>query len=92
VLFLLTAGPTLAGFGLYNVALTHLPSSVVNLIATTEPVFTAVIAFFFLGEGPSWVQVGGSVMVLGGVVLLRVYEGWLAGKSKLEIAREENPA
>lgn len=77
VLFLLAAGPTLAGFGLYNVALTHLPSSVANLIATTEPVWTAVIAFFFLGERLTWVQVGGSVMVLGGVVLLRVYEGWL---------------
>ncbi len=77
ILLLLGVGPTLAGFGLYNVALTHLPSSVVNLIATTEPVFTAVIAFFFLGERLTWVQVGGSVMVLGGVLLLRVYEGWL---------------
>lgn len=81
VLFLLAAGPTLAGFGLYNVALTRLPSSVVNLVATTEPVFTAVIAFFFLGERLTWVQVGGSVMVLGGVVLLRVYEGWLERKA-----------
>jgi drug/metabolite transporter (DMT)-like permease len=82
VLILLAAGPTLTGFGLYNVALTYLPSSVVNLIATTEPVFTAVIAFFLLGERLAWVQVGGSVMVLGGVVLLRVYEGWLERKAR----------
>jgi drug/metabolite transporter (DMT)-like permease len=80
MLILLAAGPTLAGFGLYNVALSHLPSSVVNLIATSEPVFTAVIAFFLLGERLTWVQVGGSVMVLGGVVLLRVYEGWMEKK------------
>jgi drug/metabolite transporter (DMT)-like permease len=82
LLILLAAGPTLAGFGLYNVALTMLPSSVVNLIATTEPVFTTAIAWVFLGERLSWVQLVGSVMVLGGVVLLRLYEGWLSGRSK----------
>lgn len=78
VLLLLAAGPTLAGFGFYNVALTHLPSSVVNLIATSEPVFTAAIAFFFLAERLTWVQGAGSVLILGGVILLRAYEGWAA--------------
>jgi drug/metabolite transporter (DMT)-like permease len=81
VLIFLAAGPTLAGFGLYNVALTHLPSSVVNLIATSEPVFTAAIAFLLLGERLTWVQVGGSLLVLGGVVLLRVYEGLMDKKT-----------
>jgi drug/metabolite transporter (DMT)-like permease len=90
ILFLLAAGPTLAGFGLYNVALTLLPSSVVNLIATSEPVFTAVIAFFLLGERLTWVQVGGGVLVLGGVLLLRVYEGWTAGRNKPEGPWDEN--
>ncbi|MBM3150897.1 MAG: EamA family transporter [Chloroflexi bacterium] len=80
-LILLAAGPTLAGFGLYNVALTHLPSSVVNLIATSEPVFTAAIAFFLLGERLTWVQAGGSILILGGVALLRVYEGWMERKA-----------
>jgi drug/metabolite transporter (DMT)-like permease len=37
ILFLLAAGPTVAGFGLYNVSLGYLPSSVANLIATLEP-------------------------------------------------------
>jgi drug/metabolite transporter (DMT)-like permease len=78
ILFLLGVGPTLAGFGLYNVALTHLPSSVANLIATSEPVFTAIIAYLFLNERLTWVQISGSVLVLGGVVLLRVYEGRLS--------------
>jgi drug/metabolite transporter (DMT)-like permease len=88
VLVLLAAGPTLAGFGMYNVALTHLPSSVVNLIATSEPAFTAAIAYVFLGERLTWVQVGGSLLILGGVVLLRVYEGWMAGKATPEIRGE----
>jgi drug/metabolite transporter (DMT)-like permease len=75
VLFLLAAGPTLIGFGLYNVSLGYLPASVANLIVTLEPVFTVAIAAAFLGERLNAVQIAGGVMILGGVALLRVHEG-----------------
>jgi drug/metabolite transporter (DMT)-like permease len=81
ILILLAVGPTLAGFGLYNVALTYLASSVVNLIATLEPAFTAIIAYIFLGERLSMIQIIGSLLIVGGVIFLRVYEGWLAGQA-----------
>ncbi len=74
VLFLLAAGPTVAGFGLYNTSLSLLPSSVANLIVTTEPVFTTLIAYAFLGERMTWVQIGGGLLILAGVVFLRVFE------------------
>jgi drug/metabolite transporter (DMT)-like permease len=77
ILFLLAAGPTLAGFGMYNLSLTYLPSSVANLIATTEPPFTALMAYFFLSERLSLVQIGGSAMILGAVIFLRLHEGRL---------------
>jgi drug/metabolite transporter (DMT)-like permease len=80
ILFLLAVGPTLAGYGLYNVSLTYLPSSVANLIVTLEPAITAVIAYLLLGERLNWVQVGGSLLILSGVIFLRIYEGWLAGR------------
>jgi drug/metabolite transporter (DMT)-like permease len=80
LLVLLAMGPTLAGYGTYNVSLTLLPSSVANLIVSLEPAFTAVTAYFLLGERLTLVQVGGSLMILGGVVFLRIYEGWLAGQ------------
>jgi len=70
ILFLLAAGPTVAGFGLYNVSLGYLPSSVANLILTLEPAFTAVIAYLFLGERPAsgeWLGIG---LVAGGVLVL----------------------
>ena len=73
ILLLLAVGPTLVGYGLYNVSLGYLPSSVANLIVTTEPVFTAVIAYFFLGEILTGVQIGGSAMILSGVIFLRIY-------------------
>ena len=82
MLFLLAAGPTLAGFGLYNVSLTYLPSSVANLVVTLEPAFTAVTAYFLLGERLTLIQVIGSLLILGGVVFLRIYEGWLAGSAR----------
>ena len=78
ILFLLAAGPTLLGFGLYNVSLGYLPSSVVNLIVTLEPVFTAVIAYFLFGEVFNGIQLVGGLLILAGVVFLRVYEGALA--------------
>jgi drug/metabolite transporter (DMT)-like permease len=85
ILFLLAAGPTVAGFGLYNISLGYLPSSVANLIVTLEPAFTAVIAYFLLGERLNGMQLGGSLMILAGVIFLRLYEGWLAGQTQPEL-------
>jgi drug/metabolite transporter (DMT)-like permease len=82
VLFLLAAGPTVAGYGLYNVSLSHLPSSVVNVIATLEPVFTAVIAYFLLGEVMKGMQLTGSFMIMSGVILLRLHESWLMAPNR----------
>ena len=75
MLILLAAGPTLAGYGLYNVSLNFLPSSRVQLILTTEPAFTALIAFLLLGERLNPVQMAGSLLIIGAVVVLRIYEG-----------------
>jgi drug/metabolite transporter (DMT)-like permease len=74
VLFLLAAGPTVAGFGLYNVSLGYLPSSVANLILTLEPTCTAAIAYLVLGEHLNSIQIAGSLLILGGVLFLRVFE------------------
>ncbi len=78
VLILLAAGPTVAGFGLYNVSLGYLPSSVANLIVSTEPVFTALIAYLLLDEQLTSTQIFGSLFILGGVALMRVFEKGLA--------------
>lgn len=82
ILILLAAGPTLIGFGLYNISLSYLPSSLANLILTLEPAFTATIAYFAFGELLSGVQIGGSLLILGGVVFLRVYEGRLEKRTR----------
>ena len=74
VLFFLGIAPTLGGFGLYTLSLRSLSPTVANLIATLEPPLAGVWAFLFLGEMLTGVQWIGSVLVMGGVVLLRVRE------------------
>lgn len=71
VLLILAIGPTIGGYGLYTVSLNYLPASVANLIATLEPVFTALQAYVFLGESLTPAQWLGSGLILLGVVLLR---------------------
>jgi DME family drug/metabolite transporter len=78
ILFLLSAGPTLAGFGLLNLSLVYLPSSISNLVMTSEPVITAFTAFIFLQEQLTGIQIIGSLVILLGVVLLRLNERWSA--------------
>jgi drug/metabolite transporter (DMT)-like permease len=75
ILLLLAIGPTVAGFGLINVSLNLLPASITNLVLTTEPVFTVVIAYFLLDERLTAVQIIGSLLILAGVSSLRLYEG-----------------
>jgi len=88
VLALLAAGPTVLGFGLYNVSLVYLPSSIVNLVATSEPVFTAAISYCLLGERLSRQQLLGSAIVLAGVVALRLHEGWRARRLPTQMVGE----
>lgn len=74
MLFLLAAGPTLAGYGLYNVSLDYLPSSIANLILTTELVFTTLIAYILLGERLNQAQILGGILIIVSVILIRLRE------------------
>lgn len=71
LLIVLAWGPTIGGYGLYTVSLNNLPASVANLIASLEPSMTAVLAYALLGERLTRPQLIGSVLVIGGVILLR---------------------
>ena len=75
ILLALAAGPTLLGFGLYNMSLARLPSSVANLVVTLEPIFTAVLAYALLGERLTGTQIGGGLLILLGIVIIRLHEG-----------------
>jgi len=68
-LLALSFGPTLLGFGFYNHALSRLPASLVNLLATLEPAMTAIMAYFFLGERLTAIQIFGALVILVAVMI-----------------------
>jgi drug/metabolite transporter, DME family len=74
ILFFLGVAPTLGGFGLYTLSIRYLSPTISNLIATLEPVFTAVWSYLFLKEIMTTVQLAGSMLLLLGVLLLRFGE------------------
>lgn len=71
ILFFLGVAPTLGGFGLYTLSIRYLSPTTANLIATLEPAFTAIWAYFLLNEILTSPQLFGSLLVFTGVILLR---------------------
>lgn len=71
ILFFLSLGPTLGGFGLYTIGLSQVPASVVTLVGTLEPVFTIILAYFLFNEQLDWLQIIGAGLILFSVILLR---------------------
>lgn len=74
ILILLGIGPTIGGFGLYLVSLGYLPATVANLIGALEPAFTAIWAYVLFGEQLTLMQLIGSLLVFGSIILLRLGE------------------
>ncbi len=74
LLFFLGIAPTLGGFGLYTLSLRYLSPTTANLIATLEPAFTAIWAYFLLNEILTGPQLAGGALVFAGVILLRFAE------------------
>jgi drug/metabolite transporter (DMT)-like permease len=71
VLAFLALVPTLGGFAAYTAGLTHLPAGVASIVATIEPVITAIIAYFLFGEVLNPIQLVGAALILGSVLMLR---------------------
>ncbi len=71
ILIILSFIPTLLGYGLYTTSMHYLPASVASLLATVEPLMTAVEAYIFLDERMTMVQVMGSLLILSGVIIVR---------------------
>jgi drug/metabolite transporter, DME family len=71
VLILLSFGPTVLGFGLYNMSMNYLPASITNLLATLEPAMTAAEAYVFLHEHMTLIQIAGSLVILSAVLIVQ---------------------
>jgi drug/metabolite transporter (DMT)-like permease len=66
----LIAVATIIPFSLYTFALGRLPASVATILAMSEIAFVTVYAYVLLGERLTASQILGTVLVVGGVLLL----------------------
>ena len=71
---------TISGFGLYTSGLMKLQASVASITATTEILFAAVLAYFFLNERLDMWQIIGSIFIISGVVLVTIHNNGKANK------------
>lgn len=60
---------TVVAMVLWNIGVQQLGGTAAGMYLNLNPVFTALLAWLLLGEQMSWVQVGGSLIVIAGVFL-----------------------
>lgn len=63
---------TIAPFGLYNEGVKRIRSTHASITATLEPVMAGMIAFVFLGEVLTTLQIAGAGLVIASVMLIQV--------------------
>jgi drug/metabolite transporter (DMT)-like permease len=68
-MLLLALVPQLIGHSTYNWALRYMPAALVAVTTLGEPIGSAILAYFILGEMPGWVKIGGAVMILAGIYI-----------------------
>jgi len=57
---------------LWYYGIRHLGSSRTAVYSNTVPVVALIVAWLTLGEVPTWVQVAGTAMIIGGIGLSRL--------------------
>lgn len=61
--------PQLVGHSSFNWALKYLPATYVSIALLGEPIGTVILAYLFLSEAPSVLEVAGGVMILAGILV-----------------------
>ena len=71
-MLLLALVPQLIGHSTYNWALRYMPAALVAVTTLGEPIGSTILAYFLLREAPTWIKLGGAVLILAGI--------WLASR------------
>lgn len=59
--------PQLLGHSTFNYFLKSLSATFVSIALLGEPIGTVILAFLFLRESPSWLEIGGGILILVGI-------------------------
>lgn len=61
--------PQLVGHSSFNWALKYLPATYVSIALLGEPVGTVILAYLFLREAPSILEIAGGLLILSGIMI-----------------------
>lgn len=64
---LLALIPQLLGHSTFNYFLKSLSAAFVSIALLGEPIGTVILAYLFLRESPTWLEVGGGLLILAGI-------------------------
>lgn len=76
-----------AGYLLISLSLPRLPAVVTSIILLTQPVVSVILAMVLLGEAPSWLQLVGVALVVGGIAIAT-----LSGRGRAAVSARRSPA
>jgi drug/metabolite transporter (DMT)-like permease len=76
-----------AGYLLISLSLPRLPAVVTSIILLTQPVASVFLAIVLLGESPSWLQLVGVALVVGGIAIAT-----LSGRGRAAVSARRSPA
>lgn len=66
---LLAVIPQVLGHSIFNYLLKYLSASYVSIALLGEPVGTVILAYLFLRESPTWMEIFGGVLILAGIAV-----------------------
>ncbi|GAX91920.1 DMT family transporter [Effusibacillus lacus] len=64
-----SVGATVLAMVFWNIGVQRVGGTKAGMFLNFNPIFTAILAYVFLGELMTWIQVAGTVLVIGGVYL-----------------------
>ncbi|MEC1179477.1 DMT family transporter [Metasolibacillus meyeri] len=73
---------------LWNIGVQKLGATTAGIFLNFNPIFTAILAFLFLGEQLTWIQGLGGVLVIAGCYLFSHFKNKVALKSNYRLKKE----
>ncbi len=83
-IILLALIPQLLGHSTFNYFLKSLSAAFVSIALLGEPIGTIILAYLFLHESPSWLEIGGGILILVGIYVAAISNNQKQPKQEIQ--------